>query len=76
MRNTKLTILMIQSFEDDATRALLELTAKSVMSPLDSYRCILVTDTLKNNSKKLKDMRRVKTHFMPTATGQAIGRLH
>lgn len=30
---SKLTILMMKSFEDDATKALFELTAKSVMSP-------------------------------------------
>ena len=29
----KLTTRMIQSFDDDATKALFELTARSVMSP-------------------------------------------
>ena len=30
----KLTTRMTQSFDEDATKALLELTAKSVMSPI------------------------------------------
>jgi hypothetical protein len=34
MRTTKLTTLIMKSLDEDATTALLELTARSVISPL------------------------------------------
>lgn len=57
---------MIQSFEADATKALLELTARSVMSPLKHKRS-------KNKEEKRisKSLWATTTYFMSTAAGQA-----
>ena len=49
-----LTTRMMQSFEDDATTALLELTARSVMSPFQALK--------ENQSHETNDTKIMMTH--------------
>lgn len=69
---------MMKSFEEEATKELLKLTAKSVMSPFTKAKQIHKFNHGRGEiivrSSKCKETE--QTHFMSSATGQAKGSLH